>query len=672
MNVSEITPEAFLSMIEVKLGKEYTNEQRNLIMQFGDGPVFCFADPGTGKTSAAIPGLLMAELYKGIPGENIYALSFTNLATGELAVRHERACQKLHISRNINFSTLHRLCRQILKENYRELGMMTFNTSGAMTMENAYNLVAGSCDELGLNLRPNQIKAAIRASNALNSALVFDEETVKTKVAFKDCSMDFESFDKVRGLLFSFSLLSENISVSDLLLYTVLLLKKHPEISQKFKAKCKLMLVDEAQDLSLLQLGIISMLTDNPVFIGDMKQQIYAFNGACQEVVEAFSNLYPNHKRLQLTQSFRCRNEIADYATKIILPNGIGGEDYKGIGEGGSVSIHSSLYENGLDIVSLAQRLKVEYVSNRSRFVKSYLFLARNNISLIPVIEELFKQELPFRVNRYTPAYEIPVVSDLVRLIQLATNPHSVNNVDCLKFLIPEFKDYRTHQHPFYKICTETGCTIFEINYQFKDIPAGTRGMTLMTEIQQMVKDGARTGDLFNHLWPTYKYVWLENNSWRLENEPDYYINSVNPLMGKPFMQFIQDEMKKQTVIEESERYGRGVRCYTMHASKGLEADAVYIIDADEGLIPNESKLKKMLLKQCDMDAARAVREERSLCYVACTRAKEELHIIYNNKPAPLLMGQNPYGQFDDVYKYYKNTGDDIKAFENFCERYVS
>ena len=136
MVVNGITQEAFISMLEVKLGTNYTDEQKELITKFGDGPVFCFADPGTGKTFTAIGGLINAECFKQIPGNNIYALSFTKLATGELAVRHERTCQKLGITKNVNFQTLHSLCRTILKDNYKLLGMQTFNTSGALTIRN--------------------------------------------------------------------------------------------------------------------------------------------------------------------------------------------------------------------------------------------------------------------------------------------------------------------------------------------------------------------------------------------------------------------------------------------------------------------------------------------------------------------------------------------------------
>lgn len=672
MLTNGITPEAFRSLLEVRLDANYTEEQIELINAFGKGPVFCFADPGTGKTFTAVGGLLTAELYNQLPGNNIYALSFTKMATAELAMRHEKACKKLGVTRTVNFATLHKLCRDLLVENYRLLGMSKFENGKSVTMAQSYSLIENTCHEWGVAIDPNKIRNVVKACSALNSSLIFDEEVVRSKMSFKECHIDYDLFDRIRGLLFTYSLLTENISVQDIMLYTLMLMERHPEVSVAFKQKCKLMLVDEAQDLSLLHLRIISMMTDCPVFIGDMKQQIYAFNGACQEIVEAFFKQFPTAKTLKLTQSFRCKNEIADYATKIILPNNTGGGDFTGTGEGGHVSLHAGLYEDGADLEALCSGIREKFLANRNILDKDYLFLFRNNTSAIPIAEALFKNQLPFRINNYQPAYDVPVIKEMCELLQLADNPKALNTITALRYLIPEFKAYYyLEKHPYFEICTKTGASIFEVNYQFKDPGMGNQAMNLLLECSDMIRAGAPIKDLFNKLWPMYEANWVKPNAWRLENNVKYYLNSVNHLVHKNFSKFYSDEFAKGEVIKESDRREVGVRCYTMHASKGLEADVVYIIDADNGMVPNANKLERMLKAQCDMDAARQVREERSLCYVACTRAKEELHIVYTAEPAPMLLGENTYEQYDKVYTYYKVQGDDIDAFNRFTEVYV-
>ena len=115
-----------------------------------------------------------------------------------------------------------------------------------------------------------------------------------------------------------------------------------------------------------------------------------------------------------------------------------------------------------------------------------------------------------------------------------------------------------------------------------------------------------------------------------------------------------------------------GIRCYTMHAAKGLEADVVYILDAEDGIIPNNSKIKDMVNKDCPVEAAREIRNERSLCYVAATRARESLIIQYRSILSPLFKtNSDDYSDLDDVYKYNMHTETDIEAFDEFITEFV-
>ena len=109
INMSE---DAFVNLLEVRMNMVFTDEQKKFIKTL-DKPGICFASPGTGKTASAVAGLLTTELYKQVPGENIYALSFTNMATLELSLRHEKACRVLGITQRVNFKTLHSLCSTI-------------------------------------------------------------------------------------------------------------------------------------------------------------------------------------------------------------------------------------------------------------------------------------------------------------------------------------------------------------------------------------------------------------------------------------------------------------------------------------------------------------------------------------------------------------------------------
>ena len=662
--MSDVTVEAFMTLLSSRLKMDYTEEQLALMKDFTKSKI-CFADPGTGKTATATAGLLVTELYRSIPGENIYALSFTKMATMELAVRHKKACDKLGIPQYVNFQTLHSLCTTILYENYRLLGLESFKTSSTFSIESIAKLIQDSAAEKGIKLSPYKVRPVIRAVRSLNSSLIFDRDNVESKMCFKETGLSFEDFTTLRKILYDYNKLVEIIQVDDILLYTLELLTTHPEVSEQFKKKCKVMLVDEAQDLSLLQLRLISLLADKAVLIGDLKQQIYAFNGACQEIVEQFFKFYPDATSLKLTQSFRCKNEIANYATGLIIHNGIGGEDFKGTGEGGSISVDADI-----DLSALCDNIEKDFHNNNNTFPDSILFLFRNNFSAIPVAEELYKRRIPFRVNNYVGANNIPVIKEMCQVVELANNPTTYSNATALRYLIPEFKGYRsTDDIPIVKIAKKQGCSIFDVNYSFQNEYVGNSAMELLLSIQEALNSGTKLKDIFNMLWPLYYERYLKDREPYLEYKPDYYINLVQSLVReKTYQQFGKDELAKVEFIKNNEDRRFGVRCYTCHAAKGLEADIVHFIDADEGILPNESKLKDMLKKGCEMDAAREIRNERSLVYVSATRAKREFHIHFNARAglAPILTGVNTYKELDRLYKVSHVVYDDVKSFTEF------
>lgn len=657
-----MTIDAFITSLENALKRVFTDEQRDFIKNL-DTPGMCFASPGTGKTASAVAGLLTAELFKQIPGENIYALSFTNMATLELSVRHEDACKALGVRQNVNFKTLHKLCTSILRDNYQLLDMESLETTSTFSIESLADGIMGFCRSHNIDLHPRNLRNVVRAVRTLNSSLTFTQDNVESKLCFKDTQLSYDDFMSIRKVLYDYNKLVERIQVDDILLYTLELLLRFPQVAEEFKKKCKILLIDEAQDLSLLQLRIITLLSDCPVLIGDIKQQIYAFNGACQEIVSQYYKYFPHGWKKELTRSFRCRNEIADFATKLIIPNRVGGEDFTGIGQGGTVTIDS-----GIDYSTICKRINDGYLENKRNFKKGILFLFRNNFSAIPIAEEFFKLKTPFRVNRYIPVTQMPVIRDLCAIVELAQQPNSLEELPALNYLIPEFRTYQTvKDNPFYRIMAKNYCSIFDVKYSFKDAYCGERVMNMMLDVHDMCNRTCKVSDIFNAIYPLYKEYWLVGREQFMEYDASYYLRLANYVLhNKTYPQFRKDELDKYQFIEECNLRREGVRCYTFHAAKGLEDDIVYMVDCDEGIIPNKKKANEMIHKHCELDFARELRNERSLVYVACTRAKDELHIYYNESLSSLLTDKNYYQQYDMMYESFKPDYRDVEKFQEF------
>ena len=655
--------EMFVSKLEVRLGIEYTDEQKRLMNDFTSSKI-SFSSPGTGKTRTAIGGLLTAELFHKVPGSKIYALSFTRAATGEIKNRHLDACEKLHISQTVNFSTLHSICTNIIKNNYKRLGMDNMKIGNNFDIGTLVDMIVSTAAEWGVPVTPWQARNIVKATRELNSALVFDPSHVKSKKCFIDCKIEYELFTKCRKLLYDYNKLVECIQVSDILLYTLEILLRFPEVAAEFRQNCRIMLVDEFQDLSLLQLRIISLLAENVIAIGDIKQQIYAFNGACQEIVTQFMKYYPTAERIDLTKSFRCKNEIADYATTLILANRVGGQDFAGTGDGGVVEFRTQT-----DFDSIAKGLADELAQNHRNFVKDKMFLFRNNYSAIPLVEAFYQEEVPVQVQKYPAANTLPVVSDLCSAIMLAQNPEDLTFGYILNIFIPEFQTYKRNEpNPLMKIAKKLGVGLLDVNYSFKDGMSGNTVMAALVDVQEAIRRGETTRELFKILWPVYQEYWLNEHGYMYEMEPEYYTRLVAPLIAeKNFSQFIRDESLKQEIIDDCNARRYGVRCYTFHGAKGLEADEIFIVDANEGIIPNKSQLEKLAYAKCNIDIAREIRNERSLVYVACTRAKEGLYIYHTpGNLSTLFTSQNNYAAYDELYASYQDDYSDVEVFQEF------
>ena len=664
-----MTDNEFLQQVGVRTKIQLTDEQVEVCKNFHESMVL-FASPGTGKTATAVMGLLTAELLRKIPGDQIRVMSFTNAATNEIARRHRLSCKRLGITQRPVFQTLHSICTTLLREHYKLLGMPACSIC-TIPLETQVSYIQEYAKMFNMNVPLEKTGNIIRAANRLNASLTFDPIAVQNSYAFKRLHIDFDVFSTVRYLLYNYGRLLGKVPVSEILLYTLNLLIKHPEIAEDFKQRCKLMIVDEAQDMSVLQLLIISKLCDNIVLIGDMKQQIYAFNGASPEVVLQFQKLRPHAKTLALTQSFRCKNEIADFATKLITPNALGGEDlsFHGNGDGGSVEI-----VHDLNVETLVNGVAQNYLDANHILTEDIMFLYRDNVTAIPLVETLYRDHLPYRISSYTKAYEVPVVKDLIDLAQLAANPHNSSYLGALALLLPELgSPYMLQNNPLYKIMQKLPDDVpyWNINYRYKDAEAATDINNTLLEVSDMIAHGSEVSDICNTLLPIYRKYYLQSHMWKFEQEPMYYIKHVTAAMkGKTLERFINEETAKVELSEEYTAKGIGIRCYTMHASKGLEADTVYILDANEGIIPNASAIRRELEAHCDIDVAKAIRNERSLCYVACTRARKKLVISYTGELAILLDPErhDGYARLDRLYESSMSGDAGIDAFHEWVK----
>lgn len=201
--------------------------------------------------------------------------------------------------------------------------------------------------------------------------------------------------------------------------------------------------------------------------------------------------------------------------------------------------------------------------------------------------------------------------------------------------------------------------------YKYSDHNMNTV-VDILKTVRDMMYDEKPAGVIFMRLLPIYDELIIKNQYWRLELPKEFYLNLVAPIANdKPYQLMRNEEFDKEGKNMQNMKLYEGVRCYTIHSAKGLEADEVYIIDCDQGIIPSDKNMEKYVKAKCLYEAARVIRNERNLLYVAVTRAREKVHICYNTKLSELISNpaHNNYSYLDEIYENTDRNYEDVADF---------
>lgn len=658
-----MTPEESikLDIISSYIGNPLTEEQKEFASDFTK-PVISFSDPGTGKTHTLIAGLVMAQAYHKVPGKTIDCMSFTRAATAEMAARYEKLCRRCSVPPTVQFNTFHSLSNAIMHKAYPRMRIVK-----DVNMQDAIPIMSDILRQNGIDITENDmsyVRRVIKAVNTLNSALCFHPDNLSKRYDFMQLNLPVETFQNIRKSWFLHGIINSEIPQGDIPLYCLYALMTNKDIISEWKHRYEIMVVDEFQDLSLLHLHILSYISNVLIVIGDMKQQIYAFNGACPQIVEKYMEMYPNAKVANLTKSFRCGQNIADFATKIIKGNYQDIEPFIGSGSESSVEIYQ---RSEINWEKIAQDINDDITKRSKTAISSYMFLYRNNASSIPIVEELYERGIQFRCPKYKTVMEVPMFETIDPLVQIAWQPQNPDIVNTGLRKLPEFKNtpYGTDTAPV-QVMKMTGNSFFDINFQYRD-EATVMAVNVLRGVRESIENKETAGHVYNKIWPFYKKYLYDSDKWKLDNEPEFYINLVAPVVNKKsYPKMVSEEIDKRNKNINAINAGFGIRCYTMHSAKGLEADYVYILDCDEGTFPNKSVMDKKAKANCYYDIALDIRSERNLLYVAVTRAKYKVVITYSGNQLARLISDPDAADiksYDNIYYQQNELYDDANVF---------
>lgn len=579
--------------------KELNKEQLDAVLQ-KDGPMIILAGAGSGKTRVLTYKVIYL-IEQNIDPLNILMVTFTNKAANEMKERMQNFFKKN--SREIinlpTIATFHALCAKLLRIEGEKIGIpknfLIYDSQDQKdAVKEAFNLLGLSAKEY----KPSSILATIsQAKNELINEVQypafarghFQEIVSRVYIIYQKLLKEYGALD-----------------FDDLILKTVELFKKNPDILEKYQNKFRYVLVDEYQDTNHAQYLLTKMLSakgNNICVVGDFSQSIYSFRGADFLNLSKFKEDFKNTKTFSLSQNYRSTQRILDAASSVISKNNTHPvlELWTQNKTGDDIGIFEAINEQkeAEFVVESIEKIKYE---NPDLHFYDFAILYRTNAQSRVLEEILIHRSLPYILIGGTRFYERKEIKDVLAYLKILANSKDKVSLKRLEKL-------------------GKGRFIKFIDFQ--------------KTLGENYENNNTTISIMNNVLKAADYLSLydekdEEDLQRLENIKELGSVAVSFPNLSEFLENVS--LVEQEYIPDHIKDTNGkkdaINLMTLHAAKGLEFSAVFMVGMEEGLFPHS---RSMMDKN-------ELEEERRLCYVGMTRAKDKLFLTYSRKR--LFFGQ--------------------------------
>lgn len=611
------------------------NEAQQCAVTCCDAPSLIIAGAGSGKTRV-LTYKIAWMMEQGMPPERILALTFTNKAAREMKERIAKQVGEEGASR-LWMGTFHSVFARILRYEHEAIGFTSNYTIYDQTDSRA--LVRTIIREMGLDekvYKPNSVAARISA--AKNRLVLPSQYLASPSTLNADRAAKVPATGEIYQRYFERCRLAEVMDFDDLLLYTWLLFRNKPEICQKYEEKFLYVLVDEYQDTNYAQDQIIWQLTQHRqrvAVVGDDAQSIYSFRGANINNILRFRERYQGARLFKLEQNYRSTQTIVAAASRLIAHNK--GQIPKEVFSNKAVGEPIDLLRCYSDIDEAAivmKRIKeLHYKHNISYAEIAVLY--RTNAQSRSFEEILRKNAVPYRIYGGLSFYQRKEIKDVIAYFRLAVNPH---DEEALRRVI-NYPARGIGDTTFSKVCDEakkTKKTLWDVlsNPDMLDLSSGAKGKlrdfhaliqefceasetTRADVLSRLIVDKSRIREEINKGREAEDIARQENLQELMDNIASFTVECIEQNQSASISHYLQEvsllsDLDGDDLLSEEEGV---VTLMTIHAAKGLEFRAVFVVGMEEELFPSPMALETPM----------GLEEERRLCYVAMTRAEEFL-----------------------------------------------
>ncbi|MGA7749215.1 MAG: UvrD-helicase domain-containing protein [Gallionella sp.] len=590
-----------------------------------DGPLLVLAGAGSGKTRVITHKIAYLIEQCGYQPRNIAAITFTNKAANEMLARVGDLLKHTN-TKGLIVSTFHSLGMNILRAEAKLLGykpqFSIFDSSDTWKIFSELTNSADNRDIRDIQTQISNWKSAFVSPE--QAALVADSDDAKVHARI---------YSRYQETLRAY----QAVDFDDLIHLPVVLFKQHPEALLRWQLRLRYLLVDEYQDTNDCQYQFIKLLADMRAaltVVGDDDQSIYAWRGASIDNLHNLRNDYPKLRVIKLEQNYRSSQRILKVANHLINHNTKVFEKnlWSDHGIGDAIRIYAAR-DDEHEAESVVMKLMAHKFEHRTKY-SDYAILYRSNHLSRVFEEQLRSQRVPYTVSGGTSFFERAEIKDITAYLRLITNPDD-DPAFIRAITTPKRGIGNTTLEKLGSYAGECHISLFEAAFEAQaeqELPARQYEELMLfcnfiNRIQERA-DKDPCGELLDELLRAIDYeAWLydsheprqADSKW--ENVQDFiaWLKRKAEADEKSLIAMVQT-IALINMLEGKDQEPDAVSLSTLHAAKGLEFPHVFIIGAEEEILPFRDSDEKQ------------IEEERRLMYVGITRAERSLQISYCNR----------------------------------------
>ena len=628
------------------------------------------------KDIKSAENMLSDFAYNPCPPYRILAITFTNKAANEIKARLNASFDDEDVAKDIWAGTFHSVCMKILRVNCDKIGYKPGFT--IYDADDTKKAVASAMKKCEIDEKQLPIKSVIaqisKAKDQLKTPEIFASENAG----------DFR-LSKIAKIYATYQKQLEESNVldfDDIIMKTVFLFKKNPDILSYYQKKFKYVCVDEYQDTNYAQFVLTSMFAQgfrNLMVVGDDDQSIYKFRGATIENILNFDRTFDDAKIIKLEQNYRSTATILNSANAVISNNkGRKGKNLWTDGGAGEKIILRQVDDQNIEARKIIDVVTAA-VAKGEREYRDFAVLYRTNAQSSSIERAFAKSAVPYRMLGGVRFSDRKEIRDVVAYLQLIAN--HADRERLLRIINePKRKIGAATLNAIDHIAFEEGLTMFEVIENASKYPALSRSAvtlehfaTIINRLTEFAKEESLP-DLFDEVLELSGYRKMleeagEEEKDRLDNLDEFkssIIEYVNNYEEPTLIGFLEEN----ALVADVDRYddsANAVVMMTIHSAKGLEFPVVILPGMEDGIFPG---MQNIVGTSEDME------EERRLAYVALTRAKEKIYIFHTRQR--LLYGQtqyNPISRFvNEIPDSYleKESASEPSYFGGYTNQYAS